>query len=54
MMEAARLYESPFTDLTPQGPEALFTGAEVDELITLLASVGRWRSQREVIQTTPA
>jgi type I restriction enzyme R subunit len=39
VMEAARLYESPFTDLTPQGPEALFTGDEVDELIGLLASV---------------
>jgi type I restriction enzyme, R subunit len=39
VMEPARLYESPFTDLTPQGPEALFTGVEVDELIALLASV---------------
>jgi len=39
VMEAARLYESPFTDLTPRGPEALFTGAQVDELIALLASV---------------
>ena len=39
VMEAARLYESPFTDLTPQGPEALFTGTQVDELIALLVSV---------------
>ena len=38
-MEASRLYESPFTDLTPQGPDALFSGADVDELIALLDSV---------------
>ncbi len=39
VMEAARLYESPFTDLTPQGPEALFSITEIDELIALLTSV---------------
>jgi type I restriction enzyme R subunit len=39
VMDAARLYESPFTDVTPRGPEALFTGAEVDQLIALLDSV---------------
>jgi len=39
VMEAARLYESPFTDLTPRGPEALFSEKDVDELIALLAAV---------------
>ena len=38
-MEAARLYESPFTDLTPRGPEALFTSAQIDELLDAIASV---------------
>ena len=38
-MEAARLYESPFTDVTPYGPEALFTSAQVDELLDALAAV---------------
>ena len=38
-MEAARLYESPFTDLTPHGPDSLFTSAQVDELLAALAAV---------------
>jgi type I restriction enzyme R subunit len=36
VMEAARLYESPFTDLTPRGPEGLFRPGEVDDLIRVL------------------
>jgi type I restriction enzyme R subunit len=47
LMEAARLYESPFTDLTPRGPEALFTSTQVDELVRVLATGARWRSRRE-------
>ena len=39
VMEASRLYESPFTDLALQGPDALFSSADVDELISLLDSV---------------
>lgn len=39
VMEPRRLYESPFTDLTPRGPEELFTPAEIDELIRSLESV---------------
>ncbi len=38
-MDAALLYESPFTDLTPQGPDGLFTSAQVDELITALEQI---------------
>jgi type I restriction enzyme R subunit len=38
-MEAARLYESPFTDLTPRGPEGLFSDREVDALLSVLTSV---------------
>lgn len=38
-MDAARLYESPFTDLTPRGPEGLFSPLELDQLITALDRV---------------
>ncbi len=39
VMEPARLYKSPFTDLTPRGPEGLFKSAELDELIRALDAV---------------
>ena len=41
VMEARRLYESPFTDLTPHGPEGLFSQTAVDELIAVLDEVRR-------------
>ncbi len=38
-MEAALLYESPFTDITPQGPETLFSAQQIDELVAVLEGV---------------
>lgn len=37
----SRFYESPFTDLSPIGPDGLFTSAEVDELLDLVEGVRR-------------
>lgn len=39
VMGAALLYESPFTDLTPRGPEELFSAAQLDELLAVLDRV---------------
>lgn len=38
-MSPALLYESPFTDLNPQGPEGIFTPSQVDQLIVLLTDI---------------
>lgn len=38
-MDVKRLYDSPFTDLTPRGPEGLFTARQVDELVRVLDGV---------------
>jgi type I restriction enzyme R subunit len=39
VVEPARLYESPFTDLTPRGPDGLFKVRELDELMQALDAV---------------
>jgi type I restriction enzyme R subunit len=39
VMEAATLYESPFTDLTPRGPDGLFASSEVDALLAAIERV---------------
>jgi type I restriction enzyme, R subunit len=39
VMGAALLYESPFTDIAPHGPDDLFTSDEVDRLVAVLDHV---------------
>ena len=39
VMDAARLYESPFTDVSPAGPEALFDRFQVGKLVEVLRDV---------------
>jgi type I restriction enzyme R subunit len=38
-MDAILLYESPFTDIAPTGPDRLFTSAQVNELVLLLNEI---------------
>lgn len=39
LMSASLLYESPFTDLTPRGPDGLFSSPQLHELLTILDDV---------------
>lgn len=52
-MEAARLYESVFTDLTPHGPEGQFSRSTVDELVAVLTKcvVLRQRHNRGMLRS---
>ncbi len=38
-MEPKRLYESPFTDIDDQGVGGIFTQADVQQLVQVLAEV---------------
>jgi type I restriction enzyme R subunit len=39
LMKPALLYESPFTDISPQGPETVFASGQVDDLVLILDRV---------------
>jgi len=39
VMGASLLYESPFTDITPRGPDELFTESQLDELLAVLDQI---------------
>ena len=39
VMDPALLYESPFTDVTPRGPDGLFTSADVERLFQVIEGV---------------
>ena len=38
-MPASLLYESPFTDITPHGPDGLFPSELMDELMGVLDNI---------------
>lgn len=38
-MDAASLYESTFTDVTPQGPDGIFSSQQIDVLMRSLEAV---------------
>ena len=40
-MDAALLYASPFTDISPKGPDALFASVQVDRIIAILEDIRR-------------
>ena len=39
VMQPSRLYESPFTDITPKGPDGLFDTAELDAPVRAIEAV---------------
>lgn len=49
VMEPGRLYESPFTDSAPTGPDDLFESADVERIISILRSVNSTAGVEETI-----
>ncbi len=41
VMEPDRLYESPFTDINPQGPEGVFSSSQVDHIVSVLTEINQ-------------
>ena len=39
VIEARRFYESPFTDLSPTGPDALFESDDVDRMLQVVTDI---------------
>jgi type I restriction enzyme R subunit len=39
VIEPSLLYESPFTDLTPHGPDGIFSPTQVDELMAMIEQI---------------
>jgi type I restriction enzyme, R subunit len=39
VMDVARLYETPFVDISPMGPEGIFPSAKVEQMIQVLAEI---------------
>jgi type I restriction enzyme, R subunit len=49
IMEARRLYEAPFTDNAPTGPDFLFSDTDVDRMIVILDKVRAHAATRETV-----
>ncbi|MBP6490118.1 MAG: hypothetical protein KA274_20745, partial [Ilumatobacteraceae bacterium] len=39
VVDAARVYESPYDSVAPTGPEALFPGADLDRLFATISAL---------------
>jgi type I restriction enzyme R subunit len=39
VMEVDRLYQSPYIDISPQGPEGIFPTAKVDLIVQVLVGI---------------